>query len=265
MCSCSGSCDCNSVTVPRGPQGEKGDTGATGPTGSQGPIGLTGPIGPQGLSGVVNVEVPITNSGTSTSAVIGVDVNEIVNIINTTNTGGGFVPTGSIIAFGGPTPPAGWLACNGTAVSRFGNNAALYAVIGDIYGDGDGSNTFNLPDLRHKVSIGYDFTLAPFDVLGYTDGTITNTLGQANLPAHTHNEGTLANSSTNIQIGTRNADVNGSIQGVVNTTPDFDGLVSIGSHTHTITGNVGTGSGTFLSTPVNNMQPYLVINYIIKL
>ena len=71
--------------------------------------------------------------------------------------------------------------------------------------------------------------------------------------------------TTELYIGTRNADVAGSTQGVVNTTPNFDGMVSIGSHTHTITGNVGNGSGTFNSTPFSILQPYLVINYIIKL
>ena len=127
MCSCSGSCDCNSVTVPRGPQGPVGATGATGSTGNQGPIGNTGPIGPQGPSGVVSVEAPLTLAGTSTSAVIGIDVEELVTIINTTNTGGGgFVPTGAIIGFGGATAPAGWIICSGGVVSTTGTYAALY-------------------------------------------------------------------------------------------------------------------------------------------
>lgn len=56
------------------------------------------------------------------------------------------VPTGAIMAFGGATAPEGWLACDGSAVSRT-DYADLFAQIGSAYGDGDGSTTFNLPDL----------------------------------------------------------------------------------------------------------------------
>ena len=57
------------------------------------------------------------------------------------------VPTGMISAF--HTVPEGWLQCNGAAVSRT-TYAALFAVIGTKYGSGDGSTTFNLPNLHHK-------------------------------------------------------------------------------------------------------------------
>jgi hypothetical protein len=57
------------------------------------------------------------------------------------------VPTGMISAF--HTVPDGWLQCNGAAVSRT-TYAALFAVIGTKYGSGDGSTTFNLPNLHHK-------------------------------------------------------------------------------------------------------------------
>ena len=58
-------------------------------------------------------------------------------------------PTGVIQAFAGSTVPDGWLLCDGSAVNRT-DYADLYAVIGDTYGDGDGSTTFNLPDLVDK-------------------------------------------------------------------------------------------------------------------
>jgi microcystin-dependent protein len=56
-------------------------------------------------------------------------------------------PSGSITAFGGTTAPSGWLICNGAAVSRttFSN---LFTAIGTNYGSGDGSTTFNIPDLQ---------------------------------------------------------------------------------------------------------------------
>ena len=58
-------------------------------------------------------------------------------------------PTGSVLAFAGSTSPAGWLLCDGSAVSRT-DYAALFAVIGTTYGTGDGSTTFNLPNLVDK-------------------------------------------------------------------------------------------------------------------
>lgn len=63
-----------------------------------------------------------------------------INVIN---------PAGVVQAFAGTTVPDGWLLCDGSAVSRT-TYADLYAVIGDTYGDGDGSTTFNLPDLTDK-------------------------------------------------------------------------------------------------------------------
>ena len=58
-------------------------------------------------------------------------------------------PTGVVQAFAGSTTPQGWLLCDGSAVSRT-NYAALYAVIGTTYGAGNGSTTFNLPNLVDK-------------------------------------------------------------------------------------------------------------------
>jgi len=58
-------------------------------------------------------------------------------------------PVGVVQAFAGSTVPDGWLLCDGSAVSRT-DYADLYAAIGDTYGDGDGSTTFNLPDLADK-------------------------------------------------------------------------------------------------------------------
>ena len=65
------------------------------------------------------------------------------------------VPTGMISAF--HTVPEGWLQCNGAAVSRT-TYAALFAVVGTKYGSGDGSTTFNLPNLHHKFIEGTNTT-----------------------------------------------------------------------------------------------------------
>lgn len=66
-------------------------------------------------------------------------------------------PIGSYIPFGGTAIPTGWLLCNGQAVSRT-DYAELFKVIGTAYGSGDGSTTFNIPDLREAVPKGAGLT-----------------------------------------------------------------------------------------------------------
>jgi len=105
------------------------------------------------------------------------------------------VNTGFILAFGVATPPAGWLACNGSAVSRT-TYSDLYALIGTTYGAGDGSTTFNVPDLRGRTLIGTDglaagsFTanLGTLDNIGGTGGAQNHTLTAAQMPSHTHSQ-----------------------------------------------------------------------------
>lgn len=91
------------------------------------------------------------------------------------------VPAGIIEPFAGSTVPAGYLLCDGTAVSRT-VYATLYAVIGDTFGAGDGETTFNLPDLSGRVPLGVSMSHA----LGSTGGSETVTLIEAELPAHVH-------------------------------------------------------------------------------
>lgn len=63
-------------------------------------------------------------------------------------------PSGLISPYAGSSAPTGWLPCDGSAVSRTGTNTNLFAVIGTTYGSGDGSSTFNVPDLRGRMAIG---------------------------------------------------------------------------------------------------------------
>lgn len=67
------------------------------------------------------------------------------------------VPAGSVIAYGATTAPSGWLLANGAAVSRT-TYATLFAAIGTSFGTGDGSTTFNLPDLRGEFIRGWNNT-----------------------------------------------------------------------------------------------------------
>lgn len=92
------------------------------------------------------------------------------------------------------TAPAGWLLCAGQAVSRT-RYAALFAAIGTTFGAGDGSTTFNLPDLRGRAFAGLDnmggssanvVTDPSADSLGGTMGAETHTLTEDEMPAHTH-------------------------------------------------------------------------------
>lgn len=63
--------------------------------------------------------------------------------------------TGTVLPFAGSAAPSGWLLCYGQAVSR-ATYANLFAAIGTAFGVGDGSTTFNVPDLRGRVPAGLD-------------------------------------------------------------------------------------------------------------
>ena len=76
------------------------------------------------------------------------------------------VPVASTVLFlGSPSPPSGYLLCNGQAVSRT-TYAALFAAISTAYGVGDGSTTFNLPSMKAMVGVGATF-LTKYYVIKY--------------------------------------------------------------------------------------------------
>jgi microcystin-dependent protein len=107
-----------------------------------------------------------------------------------------FAPVGKIEAFATLTVPTGFLACDGSAVSR-DTYAELYEAIGDSWGAGDGVTTFNVPNLLGRVLVGYDPAQPEFDVLGETGGAKTHTLTVGELPSHAHtgSTGSAANQS----------------------------------------------------------------------
>jgi microcystin-dependent protein len=87
------------------------------------------------------------------------------------------VPTGAIMAWTADNPPAGWLICDGRELSRSAY-ANLFAVIGTTYGVGDGSTTFNLPDLKGRIPVGCNSADTEFSVLNKTGGVKTHAHGQ---------------------------------------------------------------------------------------
>ncbi len=159
------------------------------------------------------------------------------------------MPSGVIMPFAGTSEPAGWLFAFGQALSRT-TYAGLFAAIGTTYGTGDGVTTFNLPDLRGRVIAGQDDMGGVSanrltnqaggvdgDVLGATGGAETHTLTIAQMPAHTHSvsntllpgaSGQLSNATQIREIGT------------------------------TTSGSTGGGGAH------NNIQPTIILNYLIK-
>ncbi len=136
--------------------------------------------------------------------------------------------TGTVLPFTKSTAPDGWIICNGSAYSRT-TYANLFAVIGTTFGSGDGSTTFNVPDLRDRVAVGSGSTYALAD----TGGEATHTLTVAEMPSHRHSELGWA-----------------AIPGYASS--------GSGNYSGTYTGYAGG------SQAHNNMQPYVALNYIIK-
>lgn len=153
------------------------------------------------------------------------------------------MPCGSVTAFAGSSAPSGWLLCYGQAVSRT-TYAALYSAIGVAYGSGDGSTTFNLPDLRGRVPAGVDnmggsdaARLDWANTLGTAGGAQTHTLQTSEIPAHDHP-----------------ASLGGSAGG------DGSGLAWASTSTTNSIAIQNTGGGG----AHNNMQPTILLNWIIR-
>jgi microcystin-dependent protein len=159
---------------------------------------------------------------------------------------------GEIRMFAGTFAPAGWAFCNGQLLP-IAEHDALFTLIGTTYG-GDGQNTFALPDLQGRIPIhqGTGAGLSP-RVLGQAGGTESVTLTQNQIPAHGH---TLLG-STNVATLT---DPGGNVLAQSGT---FDAYQSDPSLNAPMAAQSISPLGG--SQPHENMQPFVVVSFIIAL
>jgi microcystin-dependent protein len=148
------------------------------------------------------------------------------------------IPPGVTWEFSGSTAPTGWLLEDGTAYSR-ATYAALFTAIGTTYGAGDGTTTFNVPDHRERATVGLDASRTAFNTLGKTGGEVDHMLTVAEMPAHTHGitARSLATAFGDWALGW---------------------VTQTGNAANPNTISTGGNSSH------NNLQPYIVKNFIIK-
>lgn len=195
---------------------------------------------------------------------------------------GQFLPTGSVMSHSGASAPTGFLLCDGSAVSRT-TYAALFAVITTTYGIGDGSTTFNVPDLRGRAVIGVGTGAGlTARALASTGGEETHAISVAETPvltvagtagsngvhthvitdpghAHSYNE-PIVQAGSPFTIGTNNL-ASKLVDSALTTASQTTGISTVadGGHVHAVSGTTN-GSGT----PANVMQPFVALNCIIK-
>lgn len=211
----------------------------------------------------ININRSINRVGINKTASYDLDVLGTINANNIFMNNALLVPTGSIISYVSEIAPSGWLLCDGSAISRsiYSN---LFAIIGVTFGLGDGSITFNLPNLRDRVPLGKSND----NTIGDIGGNSTHTLTVDELPSHTHTG--ITNSSGSHSHGFIMAKDDGNSSHTIGQHPAGDAspssnpyiinTESSGNHTHNFTTN-STGNGNAF----NILPPYLILNYIIKI
>jgi|TARA_A100000172_G_scaffold80729_1_gene71134 microcystin-dependent protein len=202
----------------------------------------------------------------------------------------GGIPTGTVVPWTKSSVATGFLECDGSAVSR-STYAALFAVIGTTYGAGNGSSTFNVPDLQDEVVVGKSGTKAlastggantvsnsgnvssntntNINVSGNVGGSTGNaSLSTGQLASHNHNYnpsqagGTFDPASI---IGNTRVSNNSNSQFTIANTGSGQGHSHNMSATFSGSGNAASStSSNFTGSSNSVLQPYLTLIYIIK-
>ena len=185
---------------------------------------------------------------------------------------GGLVPNSAVLYTTRTATATGYAVSN--AVNFSGTGAGTHTIWHAPYGNGDGSTTFNVPDIRGRVVVGYDQSQAEFNTLGEKGGNKTHTLAIEEMPVHSHSGAIGSAGDHSHYITTYNDDFN-DIGGDGGAGPSFSkrndspgstrntGTNTTGAHTHTFTG--GSAGGYLGTTQAhNNLQPYIALTYIIK-
>ena len=159
------------------------------------------------------------------------------------------IPYGTIIQSAAVNIPEGWLLCNGASIVK-NSYLNLYNAIGYTYG-GSGDN-FNVPDIRGRVSVGTGTGAGLSSrTLGNTGGAETHQLSVGEMPSHSHTSNATGGSVGLITSTGSNTAANG----LDNTSGEPDLFATLPGLTINSTGS---------SNAHNNMQPFIVLNYLIK-
>ena len=173
------------------------------------------------------------------------------------------IPTATIVPWSSASVPTGFLECAGAAVSR-STYSGLFAIVGTTYGAGDGSSTFNLPDLQNNTPVGKSNNKAlastgganTVSSTGNVGGSTANaTLSTAQLASHSHSRSWFTNNNT----GAPGDPYWGISPNSWNptTTLESQNEGSGSGHSHNM-------SATFSGDATSVLQPYLALIYIIK-
>lgn len=171
----------------------------------------------------------------------------------------GVIATGTIMSWSNSTVPSGFLECDGSAVSRT-TYADLFAVVGTDYGSGDGSTTFNLPDMQDRTTVGAS-TSKSYSTTGGNEsetptGSVTvdnHTLTSSQMPTHSHN--TSINFATCVSGANESRAVRGGCS--TSNTPTFGSTSQGSSSAHNHSGSVSMDS-------VSVLQPYMALKFMIR-